>query len=123
MAKHLTVYHYAKCGTCRSAIKWLREHGYELELIDLFETAPAVEQLEKIIAQSGLPMNKFWNTSGEVYREQGLKNVLPSLSEQERLALLASNGRLIKRPIATDGNGKVTVGYKPEQYEEAWGKG
>lgn len=123
MATQLTVYHYAKCGTCRSAIKWLKEQGYNLELIDLFETSPSAEQLGKIIALSGLPMNKFWNTSGEAYREQGLKDVLPGLSEQKRLALLASNGRLIKRPITTDGESKATVGFKAEHYAEVWGKG
>ncbi|MNY56579.1 Regulatory protein Spx [compost metagenome] len=72
-----------------------------------------------LVANSGLPLKKFFNTSGEVYKELGLKDKLAALSEDGQLELLASHGMLIKRPVVTDGK-KVTVGYKEEQYGEAW---
>ncbi|ASA20016.1 ArsC/Spx/MgsR family protein [Paenibacillus donghaensis] len=102
----LKVYQYPKCSTCRSAVKWLKNQGHELEL-------------RKLVADSGLELKKFFNTSGEVYKSLGLKDKLPLLSEQEQLELLAGNGMLIKRPVVTDGT-KVTVGFKEAQYSEAW---
>ena len=121
MSKKLKVYHYARCGTCRKAIKWLEQHGYELELQDVFENPPNEHELAKIIEHSGLETKKFFNTSGEVYKEQKLKDKLPGLSDSEKIKLLASNGRLIKRPVVTDGK-SVTVGFKEETYEQEWGK-
>ncbi|MFD2613692.1 arsenate reductase family protein [Paenibacillus gansuensis] len=116
----LKVYQYAKCGTCRNALKWLQAQGIETELIPVFEEPPAKEQLTEMVKASGMPVKKFFNTSGEVYKEMQLKDKLPSMSEEEQIALLSSNGRLIKRPLAYDGR-KVTIGFKPEQYEEVWG--
>ncbi|AIQ16926.1 hypothetical protein H70357_09825 [Paenibacillus sp. FSL H7-0357] len=115
----LKVYQYPKCGTCRSAVKWLKEQGHELELQHIAEQPPTVEELRLLVANSGFPLKKFFNTSGEVYKALGLKDKLSSLSEDEQLKLLSSNGMLIKRPVVTDGK-KVTVGYKEEQYGEAW---
>ncbi|MCD1260937.1 arsenate reductase family protein [Paenibacillus athensensis] len=116
------VYGYDKCGTCRNATKWLKAHEIEIEAsIPLFETPPAADELEKLVADSGLELKKFFNTSGEVYKELGLKDKLASMSRQEQLELLAGNGRLIKRPIVTDGK-QVTVGFKEEQYTAVWGK-
>jgi arsenate reductase len=120
---NVKVYGYDRCGTCRNAVKWLKAHHVEItENIPLFEAPPTAEELKKLIADSGLAMKKFFNTSGEVYKEMGLKDKLPALSEQEQLDLLASNGRLIKRPIVTDGK-QVTVGFKEPEYEQVWGKG
>jgi len=116
----LKVYHYTKCGTCRSAIKSLQAKGHELELQDIFDLAPTEAELKTLIENSGLELKKFWNTSGEVYREMQLKDKLPKMSAEEQIQLLASNGRLIKRPIVTDGK-QVTVGFKEEQYEISWG--
>lgn len=116
----LKVYQYPKCSTCRNAVKWLKEQGHELELQHIAEQPPTVEELRVLVVNSGLPLKKFFNTSGEVYKELGLKDKLSGLSEDEQLELLASRGMLIKRPIVTDGR-KVTVGYKEEQYGEAWG--
>ena len=116
----LKVYQYPKCGTCRSAVKWLKEHGHELDLQHIAEQPPTVEELRKLLANSGFELKKFFNTSGEVYKALGLKDKLSGLSEQEQLELLLGNGMLIKRPIVTDGK-KVTVGYKEEQYGEVWG--
>lgn len=115
----LTVYEYGKCGTCRNAVKWLERHGHDLTRIPIFEQPPSMEELEKLVENSELEIKKFFNTSGEVYKEQGLKDKLPGMSKQEMLKLLASNGRLIKRPIVTDGE-RVTVGFKEETYEQAW---
>jgi arsenate reductase len=94
----------------------------ELEMIDLFETPPPSELLSKLIDDSGLPIKKFFNTSGEVYKEMNLKDKLGDMTREQMVELLASNGRLIKRPIVYDGD-KITVGYKEELYEEVWGSG
>ncbi|WP_338552333.1 arsenate reductase family protein [Paenibacillus sp. KS-LC4] len=115
----ITVFQYPKCGTCRSAVKSLQAKGHELELKHIVEETPTAEQLRELVKLSGLELKKFFNTSGDVYRELGLKDKLSSMSEEEQLALLASSGMLIKRPIATDGT-KATVGFKEEQYVQEW---
>lgn len=119
--RKLQVYQYARCSTCRKAVKWLKEQGYDLELHELFDHPPGEEQLTRMIGQSGLEIKRFFNTSGQVYREQNLKDQLPTLTESEQIKRLASNGRLIKRPIVTDGT-TVTVGFKVETFEEVWGQ-
>ncbi|GIO38578.1 hypothetical protein J41TS12_34390 [Paenibacillus antibioticophila] len=115
----LVVYQYPPCGTCRKAVKWLEQHGFELDLRNIKEAPPSVKELAELLDKSGLELKKFWNTSGDAYREQGLKDKLPAMSREEQLALLASNGMLIKRPIVYDGT-RVTVGFKEEMYEQAW---
>ena len=115
----LIIFQYPPCGTCRMAVKWLQTRGYELESYNLWEEAPSVEQLAAWIPLSGLPILRWFNVSGEVYREMGLKDRLPGMSEMDKIKLLSSNGRLIKRPVVTDGR-KVTVGFKEELYEENW---
>ncbi|MUT65889.1 arsenate reductase family protein [Paenibacillus sp. NEAU-GSW1] len=117
--KKLTVIQYPKCGTCRMAVKSLQAKGNTLELRHIVEDTPSAAELKAIVANSGLELKKFFNTSGEVYKALGLKDKLGAMSEDEQLALLASNGMLIKRPIVTDGV-RVTVGYKEEQYEQTW---
>ncbi|NBD26578.1 Spx/MgsR family RNA polymerase-binding regulatory protein [Paenibacillus glycinis] len=117
--KKLTIYEYPKCGTCRMAIKSLKSKGYELEAHNVFEAAPPVEVLTELVKKSGLEAKKFFNTSGEAYKEMGLKDKLPGLTDGEKIALLASNGRLIKRPVVTDGT-KVTVGFKEEDFDRIW---
>lgn len=118
----VTMYLYPKCDTCRDALKSLKRKGIEPDAINLFETPPSAETLKEIIDRSGLELKKFFNTSGEVYKELNLKDKLSGMTKDEQIALLASNGRLIKRPIVYDGQ-RVTVGYKEEQYEEVWGAG
>lgn len=115
----LTAYIYPKCGTCREAVKSLEAKGHELEKINLFETPPTAAQLKEFLRRSGLPVKKLLNTSGEVYKEMNLKDKIPTMSEDDILELLASNGRLIKRPIVTDGE-RATIGYKEEQFAEVW---
>ncbi|MCR8657936.1 arsenate reductase family protein [Paenibacillus endoradicis] len=120
MTQQLIIYEYPKCGTCRSAVKSLKALGRELEQRHIVESPPTVAELKQLLEISGVELKKFFNTSGDVYREQGLKDKLPLLSEEEKLSLLASNGMLIKRPIVTDGQ-TVTIGYKEEQYQSTWG--
>lgn len=117
----LVVYQYPKCGTCRNAVKQLNEQGNNLNLRNIKEAPPTTTELAQIIDNSGLELKKFFNTSGEVYKELGLKDKLAGMSREEQIALLSSNGMLIKRPIVTDGK-KVTVGYKADVYEQEWNK-
>lgn len=112
-------YLYDNCGTCRKAKQWLAGHNVSFEEIPIVDTPPSKEQLKKMWHASGLDLRKFFNTSGQFYRELDLKEKLPNMSEDEMLELLASNGKLIKRPLISDGN-KVTVGYKEEELEAAW---
>ncbi len=116
----LTIYQYPKCGTCRKALKWLKEQGHEVTSIDIVEQPPSPEQLSDLIEKSGLALKAFFNTSGQVYKEQQLKNKLPDMSREEQVRLLASNGMLIKRPLVTDGS-KVSVGFREATYEDVWG--
>lgn len=119
MTETLTMYHLSTCSTCKGAIKELRAHGYELDLREIRETPPSAEELGKLIRLSGLPIMKWFNTSGEAYREQGLKDKLPTLNEEERIQLLSSNGMLIKRPIITDGK-RISVGYREADVGPLW---
>jgi arsenate reductase len=120
MAKgKLTVYHYPQCGTCRKAIKWLKDRGWELDLHHIVEEQPSAQQLKTWIPQSGTPIQKWFNTSGEVYRQSGMKDKLASMTDEEKIAALAGNGKLLKRPIVTDGH-KVTVGFKEDEFENQW---
>lgn len=112
----LTFYWYPKCGTCRKAKKWLEEHQISFNEVHIVDNPPSREELEKLYKKSDLELKKFFNTSGQKYRELGLKDRIPTASEDELLDLLASDGMLIKRPLLTDGN-KVTVGFKEEMYK------
>ncbi len=115
----LTFYWYPKCGTCRKAKKWFDEHNIEYEAVHIVDEPPSREQIEELYKKSGLELRKFFNTSGKKYRELGLKDKIKTMSEDEMLDLLASDGMLLKRPIVTDGE-KVTVGFKEEQFKENW---
>ncbi|MDR0139879.1 arsenate reductase family protein [Metabacillus idriensis] len=117
----LTFYWYPKCGTCRKAKKWFEDHNLQVEDVHIVENPPTKEELKTMLDNSGLEVKKLFNTSGQKYRELGMKEKVASLSEDELLEILASDGMLIKRPLTTDGK-KVTVGFKEDQFEEAWGK-
>ncbi|MFC4777009.1 arsenate reductase family protein [Paenibacillus sp. GCM10023252] len=119
--KPLIVYQYPKCSTCRAAVKTLGAMGRELDVRHIVEAAPSAEEMTEIVKSSGLPLKKFFNTSGDVYRSLGLKDKLSSMSDEEQIKLLVSDGMLMKRPLVTDGE-QVTVGYKEEEYERAWRK-
>lgn len=116
----LTFYWYPKCGTCRKAKNWLEEHGLSYEEVHIVDNPPSRSELEELYHTSGLDIKKFFNTSGQSYRALGLKDRINDASEEELLDLLASDGKLIKRPILTDSK-KVTVGFKEEEFEEIWG--
>lgn len=113
-------YLYDKCGTCRKAKQWLTAKNVSFQEIPIVDAPPSQEELKQMWNTSGLDLRKFFNTSGQFYRELGLKEKLPGMSDDEMLALLASNGKLIKRPLITDGK-KVTVGFKEEELDAAWG--
>lgn len=116
----LALYWYPKCSTCRKAKKWLEIEGIDFEAIHIVENPPSKEQLKAYYETSGLDLKKFFNTSGQKYRELGLKDELKTMSEDEMLSLLSSDGMLIKRPLVA-GDNKVTVGFKEEQFKEVWG--
>ncbi len=120
----LTLFGYKKCSTCRKAEKALTESNVDFEYIDITEQPPSKTQLKRLITLSGLPLNKWFNTSGLVYRELNLKDKLASMSEAEMIELLAGNGKLIKRPVVTgkdtQGEDNVTVGFKADLFETTW---
>ncbi|MFL2099616.1 arsenate reductase family protein [Desemzia sp. FAM 24101] len=117
----LQFYCIPTCSTCKAAKKWLQQHQVELEEINLKTNPPDKETWIKILQQSDLPLKRFFNTSGTVYKERGLKEVIPDLTEQEAAELLASEGMLVKRPlILADGNN--LIGFKEEVYEAIWQK-
>ncbi|WP_256760818.1 arsenate reductase family protein [Cohnella sp. WQ 127256] len=119
MAEQLKVYHLPTCSTCKSAIKALKQQGYELELQDIRTTPPTEEELSKLIPLSGLAIGKWFNVSGEVYREMGLKDKLSTMTDEEKIQLLSTNGMLIKRPIVTNGN-KVSIGFREQDFGPMW---
>ena len=108
---------YPKCSTCKKARKWLDESGVEYTLRDIKTDNPTAEELKTWWKISGLPLKRFFNTSGNIYKEMKLKDKLPEMSEEEQLALLATDGMLVKRPILV-GEDKVLVGAKEKEWEE-----
>ena len=110
---------YDKCGTCKKAEKYLLDKGITLEKRDIKNDKPSLEELTAWYKASGLPLKRFYNTSGKLYKELNLKDKIPTMSEEEQLALLASDGMLVKRPIVVDGE-VVLIGFKQAEYE---GKG
>ena len=109
---------YKRCSTCAKARKWLNENGVEYEERDIKEFNPDEEELRKWVALSGLPVNKFYNTSGTLYRELHIKDKLPSMSDDEKIKLLATDGMLVKRPVIV-GQDVVLAGFKEELWSEA----
>lgn len=108
---------YPKCSTCKKAKKYLEEHGIEFEDRHIVEENPTKEELTEWIRISGKPIKKFFNTSGMKYRELGLKDKLPEMSEEEQIELLASDGMLVKRPLLIDGE-MVLTGFKEAEWPE-----
>ncbi|MBQ4260153.1 MAG: arsenate reductase family protein, partial [Lachnospiraceae bacterium] len=106
---------YRKCSTCIKALKWLEENKVAFEERPIVEQNPTYEELKKWYEMSGLPLRKFFNTSGLLYKEMQLKDKLPEMSEEEQLQLLATNGKLVKRPLVV-GDGFVLVGFKEEEW-------
>ncbi|WP_346695935.1 arsenate reductase family protein [Barnesiella viscericola] len=110
-------FQYPPCSTCRKAAKWLADHHIKVTARHIVETSPSAQELGQWIARSGMPLQKFFNTSGQRYRELNMKERIPVSSPDELIALLASDGMLIKRPLlVTDTH--VLVGFDPKRWEE-----
>ena len=108
---------YPKCSTCQKAKKLIDEKGIKYIDRHIVTETPTYEELKAIIEASGLPVNKFFNTSGMLYRSMNLKEELKNASDDEKIRLLSSNGMLIKRPLLVK-EGKVLVGFKEEEWKE-----
>ena len=113
----ITVLCYKKCTTCQKAFKWLDANGVEYKERAIKEENPTYEELKTWYEKSGLPLKKFFNTSGLVYKELKLSEKLPAMSEEEQIALLATNGKLVKRPLVVT-DSFVLVGFKPDEWEK-----
>lgn len=107
---------YPPCSTCQKAKKWLDEHGVAYDARNIKEENPTLEELRSWYRRSGLPLKRFFNTSGLAYKSLGLKDKLPAMSEEEQLALLASDGMLVKRPLVV-GEDFILVGFKAAEWE------
>ncbi len=108
---------YPKCSTCKKAKKWLDDHSIEYTDRNIVEDNPSYEELKEWYLRSGLPLKKFFNTSGMLYKEMNLKDKLPGMSEEEQLKLLASNGMLVKRPLLVTED-IIRTGFKEAEWTE-----
>lgn len=108
---------YPKCSTCKKAKNWLESNGVEFEDRHIVENNPTAEELKAWYEKSGLPLKKFFNTSGLKYKELGLKDKLPNMTEEEQLNLLGTDGMIVKRPLVI-GDDFVLIGFKEPQWAE-----
>lgn len=113
----MLVLHYPRCSTCKKALKWLDEHNIKYEARDIVKDNPTSEELKKWHQQSQLPIKRFFNTSGKLYREQKLKDKLEDMTTEEKYEILSTNGMLVKRPIVVSKNAVLT-GFKEKEWEE-----
>ena len=110
---------YPRCTTCKKAQQWLKDRGVEVTVRDIKTENPDAKELRRWHRESGLPLKRFFNTSGLKYKEMGLKDKLPQMSEEEQYELLAADGMLVKRPILV-GKDKVLVGFKEKEWLEVF---
>ena len=115
----ITVYTHPRCSTCRDAVSWLRAHKIAFAEISILDTPPTKAELRAMLRIHGGEMRRLFNTSGMDYRALGLKDRLPELGEAEALALLSSNGMLVKRPFLLRGTTFGLLGFKPEAWAKA----
>lgn len=108
---------YPKCSTCKKAKKWLDENNIEYNERDIKLENPSYEELKNWYNKSSLPLKKFFNTSGMIYRDMNLKDKLPDMSEEEQLRLLSTDGMLVKRPLVIKGD-IVLTGFREKEWEE-----
>ena len=111
---------YPPCSTCQKAKRWLDEHHVSYTSRHIKENNPTAEELKEWYKKSGLPLKKFFNTSGLIYKSMGLKDKLPTMSEEEQIALLATDGMLVKRPLVI-GDFFVLTGFKEKDWQEKLG--
>ena len=109
---------YPKCTTCKKAKKWLEDHAVSYTDRNIKEENPSIDELRQWHEKSGLPLKRFFNTSGMLYREMGLKDKLKEMSEEEQYSLLATDGMLVKRPIVVTED-TVLVGFREKEWEAA----
>ena len=115
----MVFFQYPPCSTCRKAKAWLDAHGVAYTSRHIKEEPPTLEELTAWVLSSGIPVKKLFNTSGLQYRALGLKDKLPSMADREMLALLASDGMLVKRPLAVLEDGRILAGFREAQWAEA----
>lgn len=115
-------YCHPRCSTCKKAQKWLDEQGVAYQFINLLETTPSKETWVTILEKTDRPLKSYFNTSGMVYRENNLKDKLPEMTLEEAADWLSSNGMVVKRPFAIEGN-RHTSGFKETEYETIWKNG
>lgn len=113
----ITIVQYPKCSTCKKAVKYLQDNNVSFESRNIKENNPSAEELKKWHEMSGLPLKRFFNTSGLKYKELGLKDKLAEMSEEEQYQLLATDGMLVKRPILV-GDDFVLVAFKETEWNE-----
>ncbi|MDO5074682.1 MAG: arsenate reductase family protein [Bacteroidales bacterium] len=113
----MLILHYPACSTCRKALKWLTEHELPHTPRHIVEQNPTAAELREWISRSGLPIARWFNTSGLIYKERGLKDVVKTASDDELIDLLASEGKLVKRPILLTDDGRVLLGFKEAEWE------
>lgn len=114
----MRVYQYPGCSTCKKALRWLKDQSISFSTVHIVDSPPSQELLTSLVDRSGLPLKRFFNTSGQSYRKGGFKERLPEMSRAEQLAALAADGKLIRRPILVSDQ-VVLVGFKAETYAEA----
>ena len=115
--KRMLFIEYPKCSTCQKAKKWLDTHHIAYTDRHIVEDNPSYDELKQWYAKSGMPLKKFFNTSGMLYKEMQLKDKLPAMSEEEQLKLLATNGMLVKRPLVVEGD-MVLTGFREAEWME-----
>lgn len=109
---------YPPCSTCKKARKWLDDHGIAYTARHIKENNPSYEELKLWLERSGLPIKKFFNTSGQQYKALGLKDRLPGMSVDEQLQLLATDGMLVKRPVVVTEDGIILTGFREAEWEQ-----
>lgn len=107
---------YEKCTTCKKALKWVEDKGCAVQVRPIKEENPSVEEIRQWHERSGLPLKRFFNTSGTLYKEMKLKDRLPGMGEEEQYQLLSTDGMLVKRPLLVTENG-VCPGFREDQWE------
>ena len=118
----MTFIWYPKCSTCQKAKKWLDENGIEYSLRHIKDENPSLEELKKWYSENEIPLRKYFNTSGMLYRELDLKNRLPQMSDDEKLRLLSTDGMLVKRPVILRDDGSILLGFSEKTYNEAFNR-
>lgn len=116
----LNVVIYPKCGTCRNAVKWFEENEIPIKKRHIVNEKLSATEIKDIHTKSGLPLKKFFNTSGMKYRELGLKDKISNMTDEQCYELLATDGMLVKRPLVYDQDELVTLGFKADEYKRIW---